>query len=436
MPFLMIRNDITKVAADAIVNPANRNLLQGSGTSRAIYQAAGEQELTAACEAIGYCDLGRAVCTPAFGLPVKYIFHAVCPAWHGGVAGEAEQLASAYHSALELAAEHHCESVAFPLLSSGNYGYPKEQAFRIAVDTITQYVMDHDLTVYLVLYDRHSLAVSRKLFASVEEYIDDHYVAQNDESYEFDRNNYKHKDFPLLSENSHFTDDTVMTLAVALGLIAGQGDAQKTFAGVQHEMRHWGRRYPHAGYGGMFRRWLRAEHPQPYGSFGNGSAMRVAAAGWLFDTLDKTLEMAKVTAEVTHNHPEGIKGAQATAAAIFLARTGHSKPEIKRYVEQTFGYDLSRTCDEIRPGYRHVETCQQTVPEAIIAFLESTGFEDALRNAVSLGGDSDTLACITGGIAEAFYGMPPELREETLKRLPEEMQAAYELFRQSLERKM
>ena len=176
MPFLMIRNDITKVAADAIVNPANRNLLQGSGTSRAIYQAAGEQELTAACEAIGRCDLGRAVCTPAFGLPATYIFHAVCPAWHGGGFGEAEQLAGAYHSALELAAECHCESVAFPLLSSGNYGYPKEQAFRIAVDTITQYVMEHDLTVYLVLYDRDSLAVSRKLFASVEEYIDDHYV--------------------------------------------------------------------------------------------------------------------------------------------------------------------------------------------------------------------------------------------------------------------
>ena len=187
MPFLMIRNDITKVAADAIVNPANRNLLQGSGTSRAIYQAAGEQELTAACEAIGYCEPGRAVCTPAFGLPATYIFHAVCPAWQGGGFGEAEQLAGAYHSALELAAEYHCESVAFPLLSSGNYGYPKEQAFRIAVDTITQYVMEHDLTVYLVLYDRHSLAVSRKLFTSVEEYIDDHYVAQNDESYQFDR---------------------------------------------------------------------------------------------------------------------------------------------------------------------------------------------------------------------------------------------------------
>ena len=157
--------------------------LQGSGTSRAIYQAAGEQELTAACEAIGYCDLGKAVCTPAFGLPAKYLFHAVCPAWHGGFFGEVKQLAGAYHSALELATEYHCESVAFPLLSSGNYGYPKEQALRIAVDTITQYVMEHDLTVYLVLYDRHSLAVSRKLFASVEEYIDDHYVAQNDESY-------------------------------------------------------------------------------------------------------------------------------------------------------------------------------------------------------------------------------------------------------------
>ena len=176
MPFLMIRNDITKVIADAIVNPANRNLLQGSDTSRAIYQAAGEQELTAACEAIGRCDLGRVVCTPAFGLSAKYLFHAVCPAWHGGGFGEAKQLASAYHSALKLAAEYHCESVAFPLLSSGNYGYPKEQAFRIAVDTITQYVMEHDLAVYLVLYDRDSLAVSRKLFASVEEYIDDHYV--------------------------------------------------------------------------------------------------------------------------------------------------------------------------------------------------------------------------------------------------------------------
>ena len=178
----------------------------------------------------------------------------------------------------------------------------------------------------------------------------------------------------------------------------------------------------HAGYGGMFRRWLHAENPNPYGSFGNGSAMRVSAAGWLFDTLDKTLEMAKVTAEVTHDHPEGIKGAQAVAAAIFLARTGHSKVEIKAYVECKFGYDLSRTCDEIRPTYHHVESCQETVPQAIAAFWESTDFEDALRTAVSLGGDSDTLTAITGSIAEAFYGVPEDLKQECRKRLTPDLE--------------
>ena len=146
--------------------------------------------------------------------------------------------------------------------------------------------------------------------------------------YEFDHNNYKHKDFPLLSEKSHFTDDSVMTVAVAQGLIAGQGDPQKTFAEMRYEMRLWGERYPHAGYGGMFRRWLHAENPNPYGSFGNGSAMRVSAAGWLFDTLDKTLEMAKVTAEVTHNHPEGIKGAQTTATATPLPASPAALPKL------------------------------------------------------------------------------------------------------------
>ena len=246
--------------------------------------------------------------------------------------------------------------------------------------------------------------------------------------YEFDRNNCKHKDFPLLNEDSAFTDDTVMTVAVAQGLMAGQGDPEKTFAAVQQQMRSWGRCYPYAGYGFRFFRWLRAKDPQPYNSCGNGSGMRVSAAGWLFDTLDKTLEMASVTAEVTHNHPEGIKGAQAVAAAIFLARTGHSKQEIKAYVEQTFAYDLSRTCDAIRPDYHMVEICQESVPEAIIAFLESTDYEDALRNAVSLGGDSDTIACMTGGIAEAFYGMPQELQEKALERLPEEMREVYAQF--------
>ena len=156
--------------------------------------------------------------------------------------------------------------------------------------------------------------------------------------------------------------------------------------------------------------------------------MRVSAAGWLFDTLDKTLEMAKVTAEVTHNHPEGIKGAQATAAVIFWPVPATASRRSSGMWSRTFGYDLNRTCDEIRPTYHHVETCQETVPEAIIAFLESVSFEDALRNAVSLGGDSDTLACITGGIAEAFYGMPQELRDETLKRLPEDIREGYELL--------
>ena len=239
--------------------------------------------------------------------------------------------------------------------------------------------------------------------------------------YEFDHNNYKHKDFPLLSEKSHFTDDTVMTAAVAVGLIDGKGLPERTFCAVQHEMRFWGREYPHAGYGGMFRRWLHAENPNPYGSFGNGSAMRVSAAGWLFDTLDKTLEMAKVTAEVTHNHPEGIKGAEATASAIFLARTGSGKEEIRRYIVREFGYDLSRTCDEIRPAYRHVESCQETVPEAITAFLEGNGLENVIRTAVSLGGDCDTLTCIAGSIAEAFYGVPTGLEAECKARLPEEM---------------
>ena len=160
--------------------------------------------------------------------------------------------------------------------------------------------------------------------------------------------------------------------------------------------------------------------PQPYNSWGNGSAMRVSAVGWMFDSLEKTLEVAKETAVVTHNHPEGIKGAQATAAAIYLARTGKSKQGIKDYIEATFFYDLDRTCDEIRPAYHFNESCQGTVPEAIIAFLDSSDFEHAIRLAVSLGGDSDTLACITGGIAEAYYGMPEDIKQQVYNKLPNE----------------
>ena len=239
--------------------------------------------------------------------------------------------------------------------------------------------------------------------------------------YEFDRSP-KVKEFPLFSRGSQFTDDSVMTIAVAEALMdtIGQDDRAVKEALVR-SMQKWGGKYPYAGYGGMFARWLRAKDPQPYGSFGNGSAMRVSSAGWLCDSLEETRHMARLTAEVTHNHPEGIKGAEAAAAAIYLARTGHNKEEIRDHIIREFGYDLSRTCDEIRPTYRHVESCQKTVPEAVTAFLEGTDFEDVIRTAVSLGGDCDTLTCIAGGMAEAYYGIPDSIREECRRRLPADM---------------
>ena len=227
--------------------------------------------------------------------------------------------------------------------------------------------------------------------------------------YEFDRGN-KTKDFPLFSKTSRFTDDTVMTIAVAEALMnAKEQSDDKIKSELVRSMQHWGAKYPDAGYGGSFRRWLKSSEPKPYGSYGNGSSMRVSAAGWLYNTLEETRHIARLTAEVTHNHPEGIKGAESIAAAIFLARTGHTKEEIKEYIANEFHYDLSRTCDEIRPHYFHNETCQKTVPEAITAFLEGESFEDVIRVAVSLGGDCDTLTCIAGSIAEAFYGVPVSL---------------------------
>ena len=239
--------------------------------------------------------------------------------------------------------------------------------------------------------------------------------------YEFDMGK-KTKEFPLFCTESQYTDDSVMTIAVAEALLDNQFQDDETVkAGLVDSMRKWGKKYPNAGYGGKFWHWLRAEDPKPYGSYGNGSAMRVSSAGWLFDTLEQTRHMARLTAEVTHNHPEGIKGAESTASAIYLARTGHSKDEIKDYIVKEFGYDLSRTCDQIRPKYYHVESCQGTVPEAITAFLEGTDFEDVIRTAVSLGGDCDTLTCIAGSIAEAFYGVPEQLKDECRSRLPKDM---------------
>ena len=230
--------------------------------------------------------------------------------------------------------------------------------------------------------------------------------------YEFD--NIKTKDFTLFAKNCFFTDDSVLTIALMDSILNDRGYGKV--------MREYYRRYPRAGYGGSFHKWALAAESQPYHSWGNGSAMRTSPVAYAFDSLEEVLAKAEYYASFTHNHPEGIKGAQATAAAIYLARTGSTKSDIKSYVIEQFGYDLSQTLDDIRPSYRFDISCQGTVPQAIIAFLESADFEDAMRNAISLGGDSDTLACITGGIAEAFYGdTPASIRDRVMYILDDEL---------------
>ncbi|MBQ4132523.1 MAG: ADP-ribosylglycohydrolase family protein [Desulfovibrionaceae bacterium] len=254
--------------------------------------------------------------------------------------------------------------------------------------------------------------------------------------YEFTQNNIKTTDFPLFSEKSRFTDDTVMTAAVAEALLNAGRDEEKAKTELVARMREYGRMFPFAGYGQKFFLWLGAREPQkPYNSYGNGSAMRVSPVAWLFDELEEVERFAAVSAAVTHNHPEGIKGAQAAAAAIFLARRDKGKAAIKNYIEEHYGYDLSRTPEDIRPGYIHVVTCQETVPEAIIAFLHGHDFESAVRVAVSLGGDSDTLAAITGSIAEAAWGIPEELKQEALPRLDERLLAVYRRFEAEMQRR-
>lgn len=251
--------------------------------------------------------------------------------------------------------------------------------------------------------------------------------------YEFDMGD-KSKDFPLFSKKSTYTDDTVMTIAVADAFLGASEDEGGIRQRLIASMQRFGRLFPRAGYGGMFRRWLRSDNPQPYGSYGNGSAMRVSSIAWLYSDLDTVRRMARLSAKVTHNHPEGIKGAEAAASAIYLARTGSTKEQIKAYIADTFGYDLSRTCDEIRPTYHHVESCQETVPEAITAFLEGESFEDVIRTAVSLDGDCDTLTCIAGSIAEGFYGVPENLKRECRNRLPEPLLEVLQKFDSFLKR--
>jgi len=244
--------------------------------------------------------------------------------------------------------------------------------------------------------------------------------------YEF--NPHKSKDINLQNKDMEYTDDTIMTIAVADWIL---NDKKLTKKGLVARMQQWGRKYPNpmGAYGGMFSQWLFSNNPKPYNSWGNGAAMRVAAVGFAFSSLEETLKVAQKSAEVTHNHPEGIKGAQATAAAIFMARTGSTKEEIRRYISENFGYDMNRTCDDIRPTYSFDGSCQGTVPESIIAFLDSKDYEDAIRLCISLGGDADTMGAITGAIAGAYYHkMPYDLYEFALNKLPDDIKGIIKQF--------
>lgn len=243
----------------------------------------------------------------------------------------------------------------------------------------------------------------------------------------YEGKNFKTKDFPLFSRECRFTDDTVLTVAVA-DVILNAGKSLET-SKYAEQLKWYYQRYAYAGYGRNFREWAKSSSNEPYKSYGNGAAMRVSPIGFAFNDLDTVLREAQRSAEVTHNHAEGIKGAQAIAAAIFLARFGEDKVGIKSYIQNTFGYDLRQTLNQIRPHYQYDSSCQGSVPQAIIAFLESTNFEDAIRNAVSIGGDTDTIACMTGAIAQAFYGGVPEaIAQQTLSHLNEHLCTVTEKF--------
>lgn len=232
----------------------------------------------------------------------------------------------------------------------------------------------------------------------------------------------KTKHFPLFSPGCRFTDDTVLTVAVADAILSGRGYAEAA--------QDFGHRYPRAGYGGAFQAWLMSREAQPYGSWGNGSAMRAGPVGWAFDSEEEVLEQARLSAEITHDHPEGVKGAQAVALAVFLARSGCAREELRARIAAFSGYDLGMTVDDIRPDYEFDVSCQGTVPPAVVCLLDSDSWEDAVRNAVSLGGDSDTLACIAGAMAEAFYGDVPEaVRERAFRFLPHDLASVVEDFR-------
>lgn len=236
----------------------------------------------------------------------------------------------------------------------------------------------------------------------------------------FEWNNIKTKDFEFLTHDCFATDDSIMSLAIAHAVLASEGNFDNLGELAVSSMQGIGRFYPGCGYGGRFYNWMFSDNPQPYNSYGNGAAMRVSACGFAADTLEEAMLLSKKVTEVTHNHPEGLKAAEATVVAIYMARTGSTILEIRDYINKHY-YPMNFTLDGIRDTYEFNETCQDTVPQAIMAFLESTDFEDAIRNAISIGGDSDTLAAITGGIAEAYYGVPDDMRKNALDYLDERL---------------
>ena len=240
----------------------------------------------------------------------------------------------------------------------------------------------------------------------------------------FEFRNHRSKDFALFADSCSVTDDSIMTIAVAKAILSCKGNFDKLEDNAVYYMRLIGRKYPCCGYGGMFQRWMFDDNPAPYNSFGNGAAMRVSPCGLIAKTEDEAKLLSKKVTEVTHNHPEGLKGAEAAAVAVFMARNGAKINEIKERIEKDY-YMLDFTLDSIRQSYKFNETCQGTVPQAVRAFIESVSFEDAIRNAVSIGGDSDTLAAITGGIAEAYYGIPGELKQMALDFLNYELLGFY-----------
>ena len=241
-------------------------------------------------------------------------------------------------------------------------------------------------------------------------------------------NNFKLKDFNFFDEDCFYTDDTVMTLAIAKALLSASDDFSNLEKLSIKYMQKYGRKYAIWEYGIMFSEWLAIENPQPYNSYGNGAAMRISPVGWVATSLGEVKRLSYLVTKVSHNHPEGIKGAEAVASAIYLARTGTSKEEIKQYIIRNY-YQINFTLDEIRPTYSFDQTCPGSVPEAFQAFFESSSFEDALRNAISLGGDSDTIGAITGSITEAYYGVTTEYEEKTLTYLDDELQKIYQAFK-------